>query len=687
MKREPFLTGLTGSALAFLISWSSLGCLISAFDLTLQAPERLAAFCALAAGLSALLLSIRFGSTLLVCLMALAAGYLYQRGLALDQFRNLVATLCSVYNRAYGWGMPLLPDLPAEAAFADWPLIILGSLICICVCESVCRQRPATLSVLMTLLPLGACVVVTDTVPAEPWLLAVMTGLILLVLASPVRRENPKQGAWLTIAAALPVLLALMALFQAAPREGYVNQTRGWRNSIRQQLGVLPASVEEQVENLVTSIPAKPAKQLNLSTLGRRKVQSTPVLEVTAEQSGVLYLREQDYDRYSGLVWTASDHRRETFSHSDGSAEFITIHPLRTRELMLLPYHPEEAPVLSGGGLAAREDGEYTLLRRQLPADWRQTAYQSASRDDRPDPAYLSLPEATRQEAQALLAGVLTPDASNTEKADIIAALVTNSAVYDLDPSRMPQGEPDFALWFLREGERGYCVHFATAATVLLRAANVPARYVTGYMLDAVSGQTVAVTEEDAHAWAEYYEPNLGVWLPLEATPTDQSPDTAPMSPVTEPPPTESAPATEEPVTRPTEIHNEPATEEVLPPVLPGEPVPENPVRWPLLLLLPLLLAAQRWIRLTWRSRRCRKGSPNHQALRHWQEAERLCRILKEVPPAALQELALKAKFSQYTLTDEELAQFDSHNQSCIRRMQKQPRWRQLLYRFVYAAY
>jgi len=118
-------------------------------------------------------------------------------------------------------------------------------------------------------------------------------------------------------------------------------------------------------------------------------------------------------------------------------------------------------------------------------------------------------------------------------------------------------------------------------------------------------------------------------------------------------------------------------------------PAPEKePPLWLLwLLLLPLVLAAQRWIRLTWRRRQFRKGSSNRKALRRWREAERLSRLLKECPPPELQELAQKAKFSQYELTDEELSRFNDHIRSCIRRLKGKPWWNRLVYRFVYAAY
>ena len=51
----------------------------------------------------------------------------------------------------------------------------------------------------------------------------------------------------------------------------------------------------------------------------------------------------------------------------------------------------------------------------------------------------------------------------------------------------------------------------------MLRALDIPARMVTGYLVDAKADAWVEVTGENAHAWAEYYSLGVG-WVPLEAT-------------------------------------------------------------------------------------------------------------------------------------------------------------------------
>ena len=87
---------------------------------------------------------------------------------------------------------------------------------------------------------------------------------------------------------------------------------------------------------------------------------------------------------------------------------------------------------------------------------------------------------------------------------------------WPLDTPVQPRDE-DFVLHFLTQSRQGYCVHFASAAAVMLRALDIPARYVSGYVA-VVQGGRADVPDSAAHAWVEYYLDGFG-WLPLEATP------------------------------------------------------------------------------------------------------------------------------------------------------------------------
>jgi transglutaminase-like putative cysteine protease len=72
---------------------------------------------------------------------------------------------------------------------------------------------------------------------------------------------------------------------------------------------------------------------------------------------------------------------------------------------------------------------------------------------------------------------------------------------------------------FLFDRKQGYCEHFSSAFVVLMRAAGVPSRVVTGYTggLYNPLGKYWMVRQMDAHAWAEVWLPQRG-WVRVDPT-------------------------------------------------------------------------------------------------------------------------------------------------------------------------
>lgn len=72
---------------------------------------------------------------------------------------------------------------------------------------------------------------------------------------------------------------------------------------------------------------------------------------------------------------------------------------------------------------------------------------------------------------------------------------------------------------FLFETRRGFCEHFASAFTSLMRAANIPARVVTGYQGGEFNslGDYLLVKQSDAHAWSEIWLKDQG-WVRIDPT-------------------------------------------------------------------------------------------------------------------------------------------------------------------------
>ena len=87
---------------------------------------------------------------------------------------------------------------------------------------------------------------------------------------------------------------------------------------------------------------------------------------------------------------------------------------------------------------------------------------------------------------------------------------------YTLEPPLLGQNAVDEFLFSTRAG---FCEHYASAFVVLMRAAGIPARVVTGYQggeINPVDG-FMTVRQSDAHAWAEVWLQNRG-WIRIDPT-------------------------------------------------------------------------------------------------------------------------------------------------------------------------
>lgn len=135
------------------------------------------------------------------------------------------------------------------------------------------------------------------------------------------------------------------------------------------------------------------------------------------------------------------------------------------------------------------------------------------------------------------------------EQRRLLAYEVYSHFIKDFDYTMAPGSTPvsqDFVEYFLYNQKRGYCVHFASSAVLLLRSMGVPCRYVEGYCIPATlvaegellpdenvsdwySGPhaleeqgivKVEVNDSYAHAWIEIYMEGYG-FIPFEITPAD----------------------------------------------------------------------------------------------------------------------------------------------------------------------
>lgn len=92
----------------------------------------------------------------------------------------------------------------------------------------------------------------------------------------------------------------------------------------------------------------------------------------------------------------------------------------------------------------------------------------------------------------------------------------TEEYVYTLSP---PALRGDTVDQFLFETQRGFCEHYAGSFALLMRAAGIPSRIVTGYQGGEYNelGDYLIVRQSDAHAWTEVWIKNKG-WIRIDPT-------------------------------------------------------------------------------------------------------------------------------------------------------------------------
>jgi len=273
----------------------------------------------------------------------------------------------------------------------------------------------------------------------------------------------------------------------------------------------------------------------------------------------------------------------------------------------------------------------------------------------------------------AINAGI-DPNADRTTIADEVGRLVRSSGRYTLTPDVTPENE-DFALYFLQELREGYCIHFATVATLMLRALNVPARFTSGYVVTVAPdevGQTIEVTDLNAHAWVEVFYDDIG-WLYLEATPSGGGvylPPQRPHTPAVDNAGQESTENTPGYIPddmlderdnfyngqRPdldingsgTNINSQQGAEQST-----LEQIQRLLTVIAYIILIALAIISRRNIMHRIRKKHFKQANSNKAVICMWRYIKRLGRR-EIIIPNDIEELALKARFSQHRMTEEE---------------------------------
>ena len=684
MKHKVWTKHLLGAVFAFLLSVSAIGSICTGLELPVDSMLHMIVWCGIFAVASSILFWFRYGGRITIGLGVLVLLILWKNEALLQQLQTLIYLISSCYHDAYEW--PIFGNPVAEEV--SFPLIIWAALMTACVNRYFCRRGNIVAVLPPVILPLALCLVVTDTVPDTIYLYLLALCLGVLLITDWTRHNSDTQGIKLTLRMTVPLAVFFALLFCMNPQQTYVNNAGKLQKEV---FSWFKQSVDT-TQSIIDSAPADAAasKEINLQQAGPKSDIAYSVMRINAPVDGAVYLRGRDYDEYSGTGWRASEDRREDFSSRGPTTGKLTIVTYRVRDVLYVPYYATEKILLNGG--AYRNDENIMSYSYSL-------SKAGIARSGRPDSKYTELSNETRLWAMRLVNEITDRSATLEERTRQIQDYVRNSATYDRSTSRMDAQYSDFAKWFLEESDTGYCIHFATAATVLLRAAGIPARYVEGYMVHCNAGENVVVFNQDAHAWAEYYDIRSGVWRILEATPADLEENATeetsnPMSEETQTKPvnseTESGNIEDESTDPSTSPEDTPGTPNDLPGNQDGQGGNQGPfqnLKWLGAvfkgLLAVVIALLQRYIRLFWKRKQWTCGKPNEKTIARWRQTRQLAKLLKRPYPAELDTLAQKAKFSQHKIQPAELQQFEDYRQALRNVLCNQPWYQRFLFYWI----
>ncbi|HEY7660345.1 MAG TPA: transglutaminaseTgpA domain-containing protein [Actinomycetota bacterium] len=361
-------------------------------------------------------------------------------------------------------------------------------------------------------------------------------------------------GGWVVV-----VLVSVGVVFALLPRLPGTNVSLP-PFSVRDPTGV--AGFRGQVVNPQLSagldgVPAftelaYPGFGSSLDLRARGRLSDRVVMQVRSPQA--MLWRGQAFDTYDGARWTASDddtaELRRVFEEEGlpvpeppegagvqlDSRRVVSTVFVRAPmpNVVLAPYRPVEvffptttvsvdrytsvrAPILL-------EEGVIYSVVSEVPVAAPEILRLASPRPgaDPPDPddlaRYTQLPPSLPERVTALAERITGGESTQVDRVEAVESWLRANTRYNLEIPADPPGV-DAVDHFLFERREGYCEQIASSMVVLLRAAGIPSRLVTGYgpgSRNALTGY-FDVRGSDAHAWVEVLYPGAG-WISYDPT-------------------------------------------------------------------------------------------------------------------------------------------------------------------------
>jgi transglutaminase-like putative cysteine protease len=282
------------------------------------------------------------------------------------------------------------------------------------------------------------------------------------------------------------------------------------------------------------------SEKVNLGSFGAFKLDPTVIMRIELDQMvpGPYYWRGMTLDSFDGTSWrsTLMRTRRLVRKIEGGFLVQPSTKETVTQKIML---EPLDSRVIFGLESIISVKGDFFRLEKDPASSlfmWRRgtkriqytvksditTSYKITSENVMFWERYKQIPDSLKGQIKTLTDRILESEGrgslTDLQKARSIERYLKSNYRYSLNINA-PRGTNPI-LYFLFQSKTGFCEHYATAMTLMLRSAGIPARVVTGFLGGELNtyGGYIIVRQSNAHSWVEALID--GSWKRFDPTPS-----------------------------------------------------------------------------------------------------------------------------------------------------------------------
>ena len=235
-----------------------------------------------------------------------------------------------------------------------------------------------------------------------------------------------------------------------------------------------------------------------------------------------LYWRGLVLSDFDGRTWTQSRRNPRVIAVEPNSALLryqVTMEPHGQRWLFALDM-PSASPQMGNPRAFITDEGELVAfgdIHSRIRYDTASALSYTLDKDYLPKrERWTDLPPGFNPRAMQAGLDLQREDNPANRVRKVLAMFRNEPFSYTLQPPLLGTNSVDD---FLYNSKAGFCEHYASAFVFLMRAADVPARVVTGYQGGELNpiDDFLTVRQSDAHAWAEVWLDGRG-WVRIDPT-------------------------------------------------------------------------------------------------------------------------------------------------------------------------